>query len=53
MARSMRRWCGCRGRRYAVGGRGISLRARVGREHCISRRGQDRTVEVYKLEECE
>ena len=50
----MRRWWGCRGRRYKVGGMEIrDLKARVGCECCISRRGPDGpdwAVEVYKLE---
>ena len=37
-----------------MGGRGIKdLKARVGRECCISRGGSDCTVKVYKLEESE
>ena len=43
-----------RGRRYKMGGREIrGLKVRVGRECCISRRGSDCTVEVYKLEKSE
>ena len=48
----MRRWLGCRGRRYKVGGKRIKgLKARVECECCISRRGPDWAVEVYQLQE--
>ena len=41
-------------RRYKVGRKRIrGLKARVGCECCISRRGPDGAVEVYQLEESE